>query len=97
MTGKPKPEFLKPPPAIVKLAGAVARSTGLGVMELTPRVSLTVSEVLLTKLKLLVAFLFNDTATTEISTLPLHDALPILASVGKGTVRLVFVPEVARA
>src|SRR2546430_11083789 len=27
-------------------------------------------------------FFFNDTATTEIYTLSLHDALPILASVG---------------
>src|SRR6266498_5789344 len=27
-------------------------------------------------------FVFNDTATTEIYTLSLHDALPILASVG---------------
>ena len=33
MTGKPKPEFVKPLPAMVKLAGGVARSIGLGVME----------------------------------------------------------------
>src|SRR5260370_34260115 len=44
MTGKPKPEFVKPLPAMVKLAGGETRSIGLGVMELTPRVSLTVSE-----------------------------------------------------
>ena len=57
MTGKPKPEFVKPLPAMVKLAGGVARSTGLGVMELTPgagRVSLTVSEVVPTSIKLFV-------------------------------------------
>src|SRR2546425_746388 len=54
MTGKPKPELVKPLPAMVKLAGGVVRSTGLGVMELTPRVSLTVSEVVPTRLKLLV-------------------------------------------
>src|SRR5256885_12927462 len=29
-------------------------------------------------------FFFNDTATTEIYTLSLHDALPILAKAGKG-------------
>ena len=54
MTGKPKPEFLKPPPAMVKVAGGVVTSTGLGVMELTLRVSLTVSEAVPTRLKLLV-------------------------------------------
>jgi hypothetical protein len=54
MTGKPKPKFVKPAPAMVKLAGGVARSIGLGVIELSARVSLTVSEVALTKLKLLV-------------------------------------------
>src|SRR3989442_16044157 len=32
MTGKPKPELVKPLPGMVKLAGGVARSTGLGVM-----------------------------------------------------------------
>ena len=55
-TGKPKPRLAKPLPVIVKLAGGEARSTGLGVMELTPgggRVSLTVSEVLPTRLQLL--------------------------------------------
>jgi hypothetical protein len=55
MTGKPKPEFVKPPPVMVKLAGGEARSIGLGVMELTPRVSLTVSEMVPTRLKVLVA------------------------------------------
>src|SRR5258708_11301694 len=29
-------------------------------------------------------FFFNDTATTEIYTLSLHDALPILAAIGSG-------------
>ena len=55
-TGKPKPKFANPLPVIVKLAGGEARSTGLGVMELTPgggRVSLTVSEVLPTRPQLL--------------------------------------------
>src|SRR3712207_8248066 len=32
-------------------------------------------------MKLLVVFFFNDTATTEIYTLSLHDALPISSSV----------------
>ena len=32
-------------------------------------------------------FFFNDTATTEIYTLSLHDALPIYASRGKQTAR----------
>src|SRR2546426_289095 len=89
-TGRPKPRFAKPLPVIVKLAGGVARSIELGVMPLTPgtgRVSVTV------------IFFFNDTATTEIYTLSLHDALPIwpadspgrfgvmaVAGVGKGTV-----------
>src|SRR3712207_9210842 len=41
---------------------------------------------------LMMFFFFNDTATTEIYTLSLHDALPI--SVGDGTVRFVFLaPE----
>src|SRR5215831_998099 len=56
-TDKPKPKFAKPPPETVKLAGGEARSTGLGVMELTPgggRVSLTVREVLPTRLQLFV-------------------------------------------
>src|SRR5207244_4220164 len=46
MTGNPKPEFVKPFPAMVKLAGGVTRSIGLGVMELTPiPLPLTVAEV----------------------------------------------------
>src|SRR2546422_73046 len=97
MTGKPKPEFVKPLPAMVKLAGGVARSIGLGVMELTPRVSLTVSEMVPSSLYSLVAVrrelpafparVFNDGRGPAI----------LVASVGKGTVRLVVVPEVARA
>src|SRR3989440_9734714 len=35
--------------------------------------------------RLLFFFFFNDTATTEISPLPLHDALPILIDIGAGT------------
>ena len=34
-TDNPKPEFTKPPPVIVKLAGGTARSIGLGAIELT--------------------------------------------------------------
>src|SRR3712207_8493895 len=35
-------------------------------------------------LSLVLFFFFNDTATTEISPLSLHDALPIFASAGEG-------------
>src|SRR2546427_1912236 len=35
-------------------------------------------------------FFFNDTATTEIYTLSLHDALPILCSLGMGTASFSF-------
>src|SRR3989441_11515003 len=40
-------------------------------------------------------FFFNDTATTEISPLPLHDALPILALLAKvkRTGRPILVPR----
>src|SRR2546422_10771604 len=34
-------------------------------------------------------FFFNDTATTEIYTLPLHDALPILSRLQRGLRRVV--------
>src|SRR6266550_1659545 len=34
-------------------------------------------------------FFFNDTATTEIYTLSLHDALPIWGQLDKGTLRVV--------
>src|SRR5438876_7391503 len=37
-TGNPKPASAKPPPVSVKLPGAAPRSTGLGVIPLTPRV-----------------------------------------------------------
>ena len=37
-------------------------------------------------LSFLFFFFFNDTATTEIYTLSLHDALPISKQVGSGTV-----------
>src|SRR2546427_7576134 len=36
-----------------------------------------------------ILFFFNDTATTEIYTLSLHDALPILIALGKDGARLV--------
>ena len=42
-TGRPNPRFAKPPPVIVKLAGGVARSIGLGVMPLTPAMMLKVA------------------------------------------------------
>src|SRR5260221_4739724 len=47
---------------------------------------LTCSCVMLTLLRLYFFFFFNDTATTEIYTLSLHDALPIclLHALGKG-------------
>src|SRR2546429_9541701 len=40
-------------------------------------------------------FFFNDTATTEIYTLSLHDALPILGLVIAGVWFLAFVPVAA--
>src|SRR5438093_5337623 len=49
-TGRPNPRFAKPLPVIVKVAGRVARSTGLGTMPLTARVSVTVSVPLPTRL-----------------------------------------------
>src|SRR5215813_2481219 len=52
-TDRPKPKLANPAPVITKLAGGEARSTGLGVMELTPG-ALTVSEVLPTRLQLFV-------------------------------------------
>src|SRR5438093_3886504 len=38
-------------------------------------------------LNIFICFFFNDTATTEIYTLSLHDALPIFIRVSLGTVR----------
>src|SRR3989442_6354013 len=38
-------------------------------------------------------FFFNDTATTEIYTLSLHDALPILISPGQALREVVAIPE----
>ena len=35
-------------------------------------------------------FFFNDTATTEIYTLSLHDALPILAILGFATIAMLL-------
>ena len=49
--GRPKPRFAKPPPVMVKVAGGLARSIGLGVIPLTPRVSTTVSGALPSRLK----------------------------------------------
>src|SRR6266481_9161305 len=39
-----------------------------------------ITVILITMLQFLVFFFFNDTATTEIYTLSLHDALPILSA-----------------
>src|SRR2546429_9354636 len=41
----------------------------------------------------LIIFFFNDTATTEIYTLSLHDALPILYRIGTGGTRGVTLPD----
>src|SRR5258708_28468552 len=41
-------------------------------------------------------FFFNDTATTEIYTLSLHDALPIFAGDGEGRCRAAHVAGAAR-
>src|SRR2546430_13241268 len=41
-------------------------------------------------------FFFNDTATTEIYTLSLHDALPILLIVKKSALRRSLLPPKAR-
>src|SRR3712207_7127529 len=38
-------------------------------------------------------FFFNDTATTEIYTLSLHDALPISTQLGPGRFQLVYLPD----
>src|SRR5205823_4222051 len=53
-TGRPAPRSPKPPPLSVKLAGAAARSVGLGVIPVTHaphRVSFTVRPMLPTGLK----------------------------------------------
>src|SRR2546430_7674794 len=42
-------------------------------------------------------FFFNDTATTEIYTLSLHDALPILRTASKLRLLLAFVPALLLA
>src|SRR2546430_12541204 len=42
-------------------------------------------------------FFFNDTATTEIYTLSLHDALPILPAVGHGARSARAAPDYRRA
>ena len=41
--GNPNPRSAKPPPVIVKLAGGVSRSTGFGMMALTPAMTLKVA------------------------------------------------------
>src|SRR6266536_6555248 len=43
---------------------------------------------------LLHIFFFNDTATTEIYTLSLHDALPISSAAGRGTRVMLWLPGV---
>src|SRR5258708_14216695 len=56
--------------------------------------------VRLSSLRYVLFFFFNDTATTEIYTLSLHDALPISASVGLGGVvgpNMTFIPVISIA
>jgi hypothetical protein len=91
-TDSPKLEFTNPLPAMVKLAGGIARLIEFGVMELTPgggRVSLTVREVLPTKLQLFDPVWLYTSAVIGPALQP--------EFVGKETVRLVLVPELARA
>ena len=96
-TDKPKPEFTKLLPVIVKLADGVAKSITLGVMEFTPgggRVSLTVSEVLPTKVQLFAPVWFQTSTVTAPALSPGY--APALVP-GNGTVSAVLVPELARA
>src|SRR5262245_32508598 len=98
-TDKPKPKLVNPPPVIVKLVGGVAKSMGLGVMELTlgaGRVSLTVSEVVPTRLPLFPPLLLYTFTLTVPALSPGNGPLPPRRSVDHGIVRLVLVPELAR-
>src|SRR5438034_11461459 len=59
------------------------------------------SLLLLSLIALFFFFFFNDTATTEIYTLSLHDALPILAygvgaAIGRNALENVFGPRLNR-
>src|SRR6267142_1949453 len=100
-TGRPKPRFASPPPVTVKFAAGVARSTGFGVMPLTPgtdRVSVTVSVKLTMRLKVLAPVCCHTCACTCPAESPGTFGVSEVACVGYGTVNVVL-PEspVARA
>src|SRR3989442_951053 len=97
MNGRTKPDCVKALPAMGKLACAGAKSIGLGVMALTPRVSLTFFLMIRRPPRSTLfpyTTLFRSTAP---AVNPGRGPAILVASVGKGTVRLVVVPEVARA
>src|SRR5258706_268499 len=93
-TGRPKPLLLKPPPAIVNDAGALARSIGLGLMPVTHsghgRVSLTVSAMLDTNSQrvdsshLYISYCTVCVLSTD------SGPFSLFVFVGNGTVRIVF-------
>src|SRR5438067_7243592 len=56
---------------------------------------LSLERVFLHRLLILFFFFFNDTATTEIYTLSLHDALPIYAGDHRGSGEIVLEAEAA--
>src|SRR5881296_2230312 len=97
-TGSPNPRFVKPLPVIVKLAGGTARLIKSGVMALTPRVSVTVSAALPTKLKELVPVCCQTWAWTVPAESPDMFGVSDVAGVGYGTVNVVLpLSPVARA
>src|SRR2546422_9259300 len=51
---------------------------------------------MITHTSLIIFFFFNDTATTEIYTLSLHDALPILIGINLDDIRLSSEPILIR-
>src|SRR5881409_4370992 len=97
-TGSPNPRFVKPLPVIVKLAGGTARLIKSGVIALTPRVSVTVSAALPTKLKELVPVCCQTWAWTVPAESPDMFGVSDVAGVGYGTVNVVLpLSPVARA
>jgi len=96
-TGRPTPISVNPLPVIVKLAGGLARSTELGVMALTLRVSVTVSATLVTRVKELLPTCCQTWAVTEPADSQGRFGVIAVAGVGKGTVSVVLVRAVARA
>src|SRR5262245_49389750 len=89
MTGRPKPRSANPVPVIVKLAGGVASSTGLGVMAAAPRVSVTVSAALPISVKALADVCCQTCTWTEPADKPGMFGVIAVACVGNGTVRVV--------